>query len=73
MNLMSTRYAIRNRIATRAKNNKEQYALLVADSTELPFVDRETIPLLLAFQQHYEEAIFDVLSIASYDIVIGFF
>ena len=69
---MLTRYAIRNGIATREKNSKKQYAPLVADGTELPFIDRETIPLLLAFQQHYEEAIFDVLSIASYDIVIGF-
>ena len=57
-------------IATRSRR-EGTYKLTVADGSPLPKVERETIPLLLAIQQHYEEIVLDVIDMASHDIVLG--
>ena len=44
---------------------------MVADGSSLSEVDSETMPLVLAIQQHYEIVSLDIVNIASYDIVIG--
>ena len=68
-NFIATSFAQRYGFATRRKN--QEYELIAVDGLSLPSVDRETIPLLLAIQSHYEEITFDVMDMASHDVVLG--
>ena len=44
---------------------------MVADGSSLSVVDSETMPLILAIQQHHENVCLDVVDMASHDVVIG--
>jgi len=44
---------------------------MAVDSSSLPAVDSETMPLLLAFQRHLEIVVLDIVPIARHDIVLG--
>ena len=68
-NFIATSFARRYRFATWRKN--QEYELIAVDRSFLPSVDRETIPLPLAIQSHYEEITFDVTDIASHNVVLG--
>jgi hypothetical protein len=50
------------------------YNLMIVDENSLPDenerVNRETKPLSIAIQQHHEELIFDIVGIATHDIVL---
>ena len=66
---MSEKFAKRNGIATRTKENG--YELIAVDGSSLPDVDNETIPLPLALQSHHEEIVLDITDMASHDVVLG--
>ena len=59
----------RRGIATRKK--KEGYELTAVDKSTLPSIDSKTIPLPIAFRQHYKKIVFDVTNMASYDVVLS--
>ena len=44
---------------------------MVADGSSLSEVDSETMPLVLAIQQHHEIVSLDIVDMASYDVVMG--
>ncbi len=53
----------------------DAYNLVVVDGNPLPDengrVDKETKPLSIAIQQHHEELTFDIVGMATHDIVLG--
>ena len=67
---ISQQFVQRNGIATRKKIDGG-YELTAVDGSSLPDVDSETMPLHLAFQQHYEKIVLDIVPIARHDIVLG--
>ena len=69
-NFISTSFVQRNGIATRQKKDGG-YELMVADGSSLSVVDSETMPLILAIQQHHENVCLDVVDMASHDVVMG--
>ena len=69
-NFISTSFVQRNGIATRRKKDGG-YELMVADGSSLSVVDSETMPLILAIQQHHEKVSLDVVDMASHDVVMG--
>ena len=71
-NFMSESLIERKRLPTRQK--KDTYDLVVIDGNPLPSedgrVDTETKPLPVATQQHHEELTFDIVRMATHDIVL---
>jgi len=53
----------------------DAYNLMIVDGNSLPNgnerVDKETKPLPIAIQQHHEELTFDIVGMATHDIVLG--
>ena len=72
-NFMSQKLISRKGLATQRK--KDAYDLTVIDGSPLPSedgrVDTETIPLPIAIQHHHEELTFDIVRMATHDIVLG--
>ena len=68
-NYISRRFVREKKIATSTK--RRGYELFAVDGSHLPSVDKETIPLPLAIQQHHEEIVLDVTDMASHNIVLG--
>ena len=70
---MSESLVERKRLPTRQK--KDAYDLVVIDGNPLPSgngrVDTETRPLPVATQRHHEELTFDIVRMATHDIVLG--
>ena len=71
-NFMSEGLIQKKRFPTRLKY--EPYDLVVIDGNPLPSgdgkVDTETRPLPVATQQHHEELTFDIVRMATHDIVL---
>jgi transposase InsO family protein len=67
---ISDRFVQEHGIATRKKKDGG-YELVAVDGSPLPDVDSETVPLSLAFQQHHEEIVLDVVPSARHDIILG--
>ena len=55
------------------KDKEEPYQLQMADGSNLSSgnINRETIPLDVAIQQHHKEVTFDVVRIANHHIILG--
>ena len=68
-NFASESFIQRTGLATQTK--RQGYELIAVDGSPLPCMERETIPLPLAIQQHHEEIVLDVTAMASWDIVLG--
>lgn len=69
-NFISWKYARWKRLPTQKK--KDQYDLQMADGSTLSSrVDEETISLPLAIQRHHEELTFDVVGMATHDVILG--
>ncbi len=72
-NFMARTLVNREGYTTQAKS--DAYNLMVIDGNPLPDgngrVDRETKPLPVAIQQHHEELTFDIVGMATHDIVLG--
>ena len=68
-NFMLTRFIRKHGIATQEK--KKGYELIAIDGLALLNVSKETVPLKIAIQQHYESMTFDVINTASHDVVLG--
>ena len=72
-NFMSQKLISKTGFATQRK--KDAYDLTVIDGSPLlnedGRVDTETIPLPVAIQHHHEELIFDIVRMATHDIVLG--
>ena len=68
-NFASTTFIMRKGIATQCK--KQGYKLIAVNGSALSSMERETIPLPLAIQQHHKEITLDVTNIASHDIMLG--
>ena len=67
---ISSRLVEKFGITTRKK--QDDYELSVVDGSQLETrVDKETEPLPVAIQQHHEELTFDVVPMASHDIILG--
>ena len=45
--------------------------MTAVEGSSLPDGDSETMPLQLAFQEHTEEIVLDVVPIARHDVVLG--
>ena len=67
---ISARFVKENGLATRKKPDGG-YELITIDGKLLPSVNSETVPLYLAFQEHYEEIVLDVMPIARHNITLG--
>ena len=67
---ISERLVRRLGLATRKKKDGG-YDVTAVDGSYLPSVDSETMPLPLAFQEHHEEVILDIMPIARHNIVLG--
>ena len=54
-------------------DKKEPYQLQMADGSNLSLgdVNRETIPLNIAYQRHHKEITFDVVRMANHHIILG--
>ena len=65
-NLVRTRH-----LETREK--KDPYQLQMADGSlfNMGKVSRETVPLKIAIQRHHEEVTFDVIGLASHQVILG--
>ena len=70
-NFMSETYARMRKVTVVDK--KEPYQLQMADGSDLSSgnVNKETIPLDVAIQQHHEEITFDVVRVANHCIILG--
>ena len=70
-NYMTERHAKYKRYPIRDK--EQTYGLVSLDGAPLGagWVTKETIPLPVAIQKHHEEMVFDVVDMASHDIVLG--
>ena len=70
-NFMSETYARMRKVIVIDK--KEPYQLQMADGSDLSSgnVNRETIPLDIAIQQHHEEITFDIVRVANHYIILG--
>ena len=68
---MTERHAKYKRYPIRDK--EQTYGLVSLDGAPLGagWVTKETIPLPVAIQKHHEEMVFDVVDMASHDIVLG--
>ncbi|GKV53537.1 hypothetical protein SLEP1_g60058 [Rubroshorea leprosula] len=71
-NFMSYRYMIQNHITTTRKPQEESYSPTGPGGDKFSRVDKETVPVSMVLQQHYEDLVFDVFSMASHDIVLGY-
>ena len=67
---ISADFVRRTGIATR-RMKYGGYGLTAVDGSQLPRVDSETMPLVLAFPGHTETITLDVLPMARHDIVLG--
>jgi hypothetical protein len=72
-NFISAEWVYQHQIQTQRKN--QPYYLTVADGSEMPTnegrVALETKPLRVVSQQHHMTITFDVLRLATYDIILG--
>ena len=68
-NYISGLYVRRRKIDTRSKD--DQYYVAVTNGLGSIVVDKETVPLSLAFQRHHEIITFNVIDEATHNIVLG--
>ena len=63
-----------NRLALRTQRKRESYKLQIASGEAMPGIGRiqyETTPQRIAIQQHHETIQFDILEMATHDIILG--
>ena len=72
-NFIIKQYARDKRHPIREK--EQPYGLVNLNGTSLGknkgWINQETIPLPVAFQKHHKELVFDVVDIASHNIILG--
>jgi len=65
---------ILRQLRTNDQRKEKPYELMVIDGSELPSqgqVDRQSVPVRLQVQQHREELTFDIVRMATHNIVLG--
>ena len=72
-NFMSERFVLAHQLRVKSKTDK--YELQTADGSLIKdktgVIDQETRSLPVAISTHHEEIVFDVFSLATYDVILG--
>jgi hypothetical protein len=68
---MSTTFIKQTRVQTRNKQNPYELWNAGGGKVAKEGISKETVPIRIAIQQHNEEASFDVLEMATHDIILG--